>query len=178
MRLRTTALAMTTVAAAALGTFATAGPAQAADFYNIEIDLADGKCLDVPNANFSNGVDVQEWSCNGTNAQRWDVVYVSSQYFQVRVHANPSLCLNNWNSRGTKGDPIKLYACNSSTDSWFNQVGSGWNDYFQFQPKNASSTCVTAWGGTAQGAKMKLDTCDNRSYGSYFDLWSIVHSEN
>ncbi|MGW8767034.1 RICIN domain-containing protein [Streptomyces sp. NPDC055815] len=178
MRTRTAAFAMATLAAAALGSFATAAPAQAADRYNIEIDLADGKCLDVPESNFSNGVDVQEWSCNGTNAQRWDVVYVSGQYFQVRVHAKPGLCLNNWNSGGAKSDPIKLYPCNSSTDSWFNQVGSGWNNYFQFQPKNAASTCVTAWGGTAQGARMKLDTCSNNSYGSYFDLWNIVHSEN
>ena len=178
MRIRTVAAAMTMVAAAALGSFATAAPAQAADRYNIEIDLADGKCLDVPNSDFRDRAEVQEWSCNGTTAQRWDVVYVSSKYFQVRAHANPSLCLNNWNGKGAKGDPIMLHPCNTSDDSWFNQVGSGWNDYFQFQPIDAASTCVTAWGGTAQGAKMRLDTCSNNSYGSYFDLWNIVHSEN
>ncbi|MDT4994416.1 MAG: streptogrisin [Actinoplanes sp.] len=29
------------------------------------------KCVDVPNANFSDGVRLQMWGCNGTNAQKW-----------------------------------------------------------------------------------------------------------
>ncbi|GAA4958501.1 S1 family peptidase [Actinoplanes utahensis] len=32
------------------------------------------KCLDVPDGNFSDGVPVQMWSCNGTAAQRWEQV--------------------------------------------------------------------------------------------------------
>jgi streptogrisin C len=32
------------------------------------------KCLDVPGANFSDGVRVQMYTCNGTNAQRWESV--------------------------------------------------------------------------------------------------------
>ncbi|WP_328457158.1 ricin-type beta-trefoil lectin domain protein [Streptomyces sp. NBC_00386] len=167
---------MATIAAAALGTVVLSVPAQAANRSNIEIDLADAKCLDVPNSDFSSGVPVQEWTCNHTSAQKWNVVYVSSQYFQVQVAAKPSLCLNNWSSGGAKGDEIKLYSC-ASTDSWFNQVGSGWNNYFQFQPKNASANCVTAWGGTAPGNKMRLDSCSNGSYNTYFDLFNLVFSE-
>ena len=30
-----------------------------------------GKCIDVPNANGSDGVQLQIWDCNGTNAQTW-----------------------------------------------------------------------------------------------------------
>jgi streptogrisin C len=29
------------------------------------------KCVDVPNSNFSDGVRLQMWGCNGTNAQKW-----------------------------------------------------------------------------------------------------------
>jgi streptogrisin C len=29
------------------------------------------KCVDVPNSNFSDGVPLQTWTCNGTNAQAW-----------------------------------------------------------------------------------------------------------
>jgi streptogrisin C len=32
------------------------------------------KCLDVPNGNFSDGVPVQMWNCNGSAAQRWEAV--------------------------------------------------------------------------------------------------------
>ena len=30
-----------------------------------------GRCIDVPNANFSDGVPLQMWGCNGTAAQKW-----------------------------------------------------------------------------------------------------------
>jgi streptogrisin C len=30
-----------------------------------------GKCIDVPNSNFSDGVPLQMWNCNGTGAQKW-----------------------------------------------------------------------------------------------------------
>ncbi|GGR36392.1 hypothetical protein GCM10010168_63520 [Actinoplanes ianthinogenes] len=29
-------------------------------------------CIDVPNSNFSDGVQVQTWGCNGTGAQKWE----------------------------------------------------------------------------------------------------------
>ncbi|MGK5678250.1 ricin-type beta-trefoil lectin domain protein [Actinoplanes sp. URMC 104] len=38
------------------------------------ISNLNGKCLDVPNGNFSDGVRVQMWTCNGTAAQRWTFV--------------------------------------------------------------------------------------------------------
>jgi len=33
-----------------------------------------GLCIDVPNSNFSDGVPLQMWQCNGTGAQKWTFV--------------------------------------------------------------------------------------------------------
>jgi len=38
------------------------------------ISTMNNKCIDVPGANFSDGVLVQMYTCNGTNAQRWNHV--------------------------------------------------------------------------------------------------------
>ena len=38
------------------------------------ISNLNNKCIDVPGANFSDGVRLQMWGCNGTNAQRWNHV--------------------------------------------------------------------------------------------------------
>ncbi|MEW1697372.1 RICIN domain-containing protein [Streptomyces sp. NPDC093249] len=175
MRIRIAA-ALATAAAISLGSLVFAAPAQAAFRNDIEIDLADGKCLDVPEGNFASGVLVQEWSCNGSIAQRWNFVWSTSHYFQIQSVGNPSLCLNNWSGGGAKGDAIALYSC-ASGDSLFNTVGT-WNGYFQFQPKAAVTTCVMPWGGTAQGAKLRLDTCSTGGEKSYFDLHAQVSSEN
>jgi streptogrisin C len=33
-----------------------------------------GTCIDVPNSNFSDGVPLQMWGCNGSGAQKWTFV--------------------------------------------------------------------------------------------------------
>ena len=38
------------------------------------ISALNGRCLDIPNANFSDGVRVQMWNCNGSAAQQWEFV--------------------------------------------------------------------------------------------------------
>ena len=35
------------------------------------VSVYNGKCIDVPYSNFSDGVKLQMWGCNGTAAQRW-----------------------------------------------------------------------------------------------------------
>jgi streptogrisin C len=38
------------------------------------ISNLNSKCIDVPNANFADGVPLQTWTCNGTAAQKWNFV--------------------------------------------------------------------------------------------------------
>jgi hypothetical protein len=159
MRKRTAAMA--TAAAAVLSTGLFAGPAQAADRYNMTIYISDGYCLDIPNSSPSDGAVVQQWDCNGTNAQQWNVVYQGSHYFEIQSAAWPQFCLNNWNSGGANGDPIKLFNC-SSLDRLFNTVGVDQSNYWEFQPKNASANCVNMWINNQiprPGDVMRLSPC-------------------
>jgi len=38
------------------------------------ISNLNGRCIDVPNANFNDGVQLQMWGCNGSAAQKWNFV--------------------------------------------------------------------------------------------------------
>lgn len=170
MRKRTAAAI--TAAAAILGTFLTAGQAQAAVRYSETIYISDSLCLDIPNSNPYYGQVVQQWSCNGTNAQLWNVIDVGSHYFMIQSAAWPDYCLNNWSGGGATGDYIKLYNCNSQDDN-FNTVGAAFGNYWAFQPMAASSNCVNMWGGQAEGNVMRLYQCTDAatSPNEYFRLW-------
>ncbi|GAA3351902.1 hypothetical protein GCM10020358_83340 [Amorphoplanes nipponensis] len=41
---------------------------------NSLVSNLNGKCIDVPNANFADGVPLQMWGCNNTAAQKWTFV--------------------------------------------------------------------------------------------------------
>lgn len=162
--------AIITAAASVVGLGLAAGPAQATDMYGISINIADGFCLDIPNSSPSNGQVVQQYWCNGTNAQKWNVFSVGSHYFKIQSAAWPGYCLNNWSSGGATGDYIKLYNCDS-TDDLFNTVGTNESNYEQFQPKNASSTCANMWGGQAVGSVMRLYPCSDTGPNAKFRLY-------
>ncbi|MFD7540221.1 RICIN domain-containing protein [Streptomyces sp. NPDC059819] len=172
MRIRTAVVASAAATAAALGTLATAAPAQAASKYNVTINIADGYCLDIPNSNAFNGQVVQQWPCNGTNAQQWNIVDFGASHFKIQSAASPSFCLNNWSGGNTTGDYIKLFNNCDSADAAFNTVGNdGGGNYIRFQPMKATSACVNMWGGQAQGAVARLYPCTDDGPNARFRLW-------
>lgn len=149
---------MAAAAAAVLSTGLLAGPAQAADHTNIAIYISDSLCLDIPNSSPSNGADVQQYWCNGTNAQQWNVLDAGSHYFKIQSAAWPQYCLNNWSGGDGNGDYIKLYNCDSQ-DDLFNTVGADQSDYWEFQPMKASANCANMWGNQNPGDVMRLSPC-------------------
>ncbi|MFJ5553317.1 RICIN domain-containing protein [Streptomyces sp. NPDC093225] len=168
--------ALVTAAAAVAGLAFAASPAQAADRHGIQIDNPDGYCLDVPNSNFTPGTPLQAWTCNRTDAQKWNLIHVGSHYIKIQSTAHPDLCINNQYGRDHTGDRILIYYC-SNSDSFFNTVGVDWNDYWQFQPSASSVNCLNYAGGSHQGAWLIQYPCSDRDRNSLFDLWDVAALE-
>jgi hypothetical protein len=76
-------------------------------------NLHSNLCLDVPNSSSSNGVQIQQWGCNGTNAQSW-----SFGGGAVRsVASGKCLDVTGWNSNN--GVQIQQWDCTSqSNQTW------------------------------------------------------------
>ncbi|GAB7039077.1 hypothetical protein JCM9533A_29270 [Catenuloplanes niger JCM 9533] len=66
-----------------------------------------GKCLDVPNADFADGVPLQIWDCNGTDAQRW-------AFSGGTLMTRDNLCVDvAWGSRDS-GAAVQLARCSGN----------------------------------------------------------------
>lgn len=71
-----------------------------------------GKCIDVPNSNFADGVPLQAWTCNGTGAQAWNVSGNT-----IRTQNN--LCMDvAWGSTAN-GAVIQLATCSGNAAQQF-----------------------------------------------------------
>ncbi|HTN92329.1 MAG TPA: RICIN domain-containing protein, partial [Sorangium sp.] len=54
--------------------------------------VATNKCLDVPSASTADGTRMQQWTCNGSNAQRFHISPTTDGYWKiVNVNSNKAL---------------------------------------------------------------------------------------
>ncbi|ADO75988.1 ricin-type beta-trefoil lectin domain protein [Stigmatella aurantiaca] len=84
---------------------------------NSFVSRLNGKCIDVPNSNFSDGVQVQMWDCNGTNAQKF--------IFDGRKLRIADKCLDVAGASTANGTPIQIANCNTNPAQDFTLSGAG-----------------------------------------------------
>lgn len=81
---------------------------QVFQFDGSQIKTPNGKCVDVPNSNFSDGNQLQIYECNGTGAQQWK--YGAGQY----VNTKSGKCIDLSGSITAPNTPIQLWSCNQT----------------------------------------------------------------
>ncbi len=144
---------------ALLGSFSSGCAVDAADHsernQTISIEAADGpvqivsrlsgKCLDVSGAGSQNGTNIQLWSCNGTDAQRFQVEKLSGGRLRF-VNAGSGKCIDVAGASIENGANIQLWDCNGTSAQSFSgsDVGGG---YYEFtNAKSGKSIDVAEWG--------------------------------
>src|SRR5438128_12682233 len=78
-------------------------------WYNV-IGKTSSKCVDAAAAGTANGTLVQQYACNGTNAQQWQFQATSGGYYRVNTRGAVS---QSWDVAGVStadGGKIQLWA--------------------------------------------------------------------
>ncbi|WP_408891316.1 glycoside hydrolase family 19 protein [Myxococcus faecalis] len=110
------------------------------------------KCIDVASSSTADGAKVQQWDCNGTNAQRFVVTPTSGGYFSIiNVNSNKALDIKE-----------ASVAANALVHQW--SYGGGTNQQFRFVKEVGSEFSIRArhtdmaidvyWGNTANGTEL------------------------
>ncbi|MEU2058256.1 RICIN domain-containing protein, partial [Streptomyces bungoensis] len=79
----------------------------------IQVPGATGKCLDVQGGAKTNGTPVQVYTCNGGDAQRWQLWGVYDGHYTLR-NVNSGKCLEVANGADANGTKIQIQTCGSS----------------------------------------------------------------
>ncbi|MCX4472555.1 ricin-type beta-trefoil lectin domain protein [Micromonospora sp. NBC_01655] len=105
------------------------------------------KCIDVPNSNFSDGVPLQMWNCNGTGAQAWTLTGGS-------LHTQNNKCMDvAWGSTAN-GAVIQIANCSGNPAQQF--VLSAAGDLVN--PQANKCVDIVDWNG-GDGARLQLWDC-------------------
>ncbi|MFJ3581982.1 PQQ-dependent sugar dehydrogenase [Streptomyces sp. NPDC090127] len=112
-----------------------------------EVKGVNGKCLDVADGASADGTQVQLWTCNASNAQKWNRPGDGT----VRALGK---CLDVSGGAGADGTKIQLWTCNGT-------AAQNWQPQSDGTVRNPQSgKCLDAEGGTwNDGTRVHLWTC-------------------
>jgi hypothetical protein len=93
---------------------------QADGDYEIQNNYPENLCIDIPNDNKGNGVQVQGWSCLGDPQQFWIDLDDSDGIHFMLSNSGTNTCLNDWNGSTANEAPVKTFSCSFAigNDLW------------------------------------------------------------
>jgi hypothetical protein len=163
MKTRATRIVAGLAAIALLATLAAAPRASAAVTYQQIRNWHSGKCLDVAGASQANGARVQQYTCNGTAAQRWYRDYIGSdhRFFYLEVAASGD-CLEVKGDSRADNAPVVQEPCdtNKGVDQlWMEQTSGvpGWPSLVNLNSLKGLTILSESLLDRAQAVQYQLD---------------------
>lgn len=104
--------------------WAAPSPASAAVTYSQIYRWQTAKCLDVAGASQAIGARVQQWTCNGTPAQKWTRMFTDSGYFMLKV-AVSGQCLDVKDASLADNAPVVQKPCTGAYNQQWIERTSG-----------------------------------------------------
>ncbi|WP_433454385.1 RICIN domain-containing protein [Streptomyces sp. CA-142005] len=171
-RRRPTAVALVAAAAAALLTTAPtpllgAGPAHAATAqaaalptgFATVVNAASGKCLDAKAAATANGTAVQQYTCNGTNAQQWSFTDAGSGYVHIDNRNDTNQVVDVSDVSTADNAPVHLWSYGGGANQQWQAVDDG-GGAFHFVNKNSGKCLDDPGASTADSVQFVQYTCN------------------
>ena len=89
-----------------------------------------GRYLDLSAAGTANNQNVQIWSGNGTNAQKWCFRHMGNNYYRIESAASGKALDLRYNSTANGVNVVQYSCCNWSTQLWHAEICDGGNIMF------------------------------------------------
>lgn len=129
-----------------------------------------GKCLDVAASSTADGANVQQYSCNNTGAQAFDLKFDSTGSYQI-INANSKKYLDVASASTADGANVQQWASSGGNNQKFTIVDRG-NGQYEIRAKH-SGKCVDVSGiSTADSANVHQWSC----LGQTNQRWMFAHS--
>ena len=134
------------------------GPA--AGRYEIKVAHS-GKCLDINAAGTANGVNVQQYSCNGTGAQLFQLAPDGAGFYRI-TNANSGKVLDVAGWSRADGGNIHQWSWHGGDNQRFRVVGKGGGQWEIRSKWSDKCVDVAAW-STADRANVQQWTCNDKA---------------
>ncbi len=129
-------------------------------------DAASGKCLDARAASSADGTAIQQYACNGTTAQQFQVQPTTGGYARVGNRNNSAEVLDVTDVSTADGAPIQLWTYSGGTNQQWQAVAESSGTYHLVN-RNSGKCLSAASDSTADGVQMVQRTCDGSTLESF-----------
>jgi hypothetical protein len=138
------------------------------------VNAANGKCVDARGAGTTNGTAIQQYSCNGTNAQEFQLQYVDGPYVKIVNRGNPAEGLDVTNVSTSDNAPIQLWSYSSGKNQQWQAVPTGSGSYRLVNRNSASGQghmeCLSVPGSSGSDSVQLTQTLCNGGSNQSFNL--------
>ncbi|HEY4457493.1 MAG TPA: RICIN domain-containing protein [Pseudonocardiaceae bacterium] len=138
------------------------------------VNAANGKCVDARGAGTTNGTAIQQYSCNGTNAQEFQLQYVDGPYVKIVNRGNPAEGLDVTNVSTSDNAPIQLWSYSSGKNQQWQAVPTGSGSYRLVNRNSASGQghmeCLSVPGSSGSNSVQLTQTLCNGGSNQSFNL--------
>ncbi|MEU5432296.1 RICIN domain-containing protein [Streptomyces sp. NPDC020719] len=127
-----------------------------------------GKCVDAASAATADGTAVQQYGCNGTAAQQWQLRATDSGYVQIDNRNDATKAWDVTDVSTADGAPVQLWAYGGGDNQQWRPVQEAGGAY-HFVNRHSGKCLDVPGASTADGARIQQYTC-NGSAAQSFDV--------
>ncbi len=138
------------------------------------VNTADNKCVDARGAGTANGTAIQQYTCNGTQAQEFQLQYVDGPYVKITNRNDSTEVLDVTNVSTSDNAPIQLWTYGAGKNQQWQAVPAG-NGAYRLVNRNAASgqgheECLTVPNSSTANSIQLTQTLCNGASNQSFDL--------
>jgi Trehalose utilisation/Ricin-type beta-trefoil lectin domain len=141
------------------------GPISSTTWYSV-INKTSGKCVDARAAGTANGTAIQQYTCNGSNAQQYQFVPTSGGYLRIDNRGDSAEVLDVTNVSTADNAPIQTWAYSGGDNQQWQAVAES-GGYYHFVNRNSGKCLDTPAASTADSVQLVQYTCNGTGAQSF-----------
>ncbi|OCI32878.1 RICIN domain-containing protein [Oerskovia enterophila] len=130
------------------------------------VNVGSGKCVDARAASSGNGTAVQQYTCNGTGAQSWQVTATSDGYVRIGLSSAPGQVWDVANVSTADGGIVHLWAYGNGNNQQWQPVEQAGGTY-RFVNRLSGKCLDLPAASTADGVQLQQYTCNGTTAQSF-----------
>ncbi|ETK34639.1 RICIN domain-containing protein [Microbispora sp. ATCC PTA-5024] len=130
------------------------------------VNKGSGRCVDARAAATANGTAVQQYTCNGTGAQLWQVQATSGGYYRLNAAGNPAQVWDVTNVSTADAAPVQLWAYGGGDNQQWQPVEEAGGAY-HFVNRHSGKCLDVPGASTADSVQLQQYTCNGTAAQSF-----------
>lgn len=125
-----------------------------------------GKCVDARGAGTTSGTPIQQYACNASNAQQYQLAATTGAYVRINNRGNSAQALDVTNVSTADNAPIQTWAYSGGTNQQWQPVAES-DGFFHYVNRNSGKCLDVPAASTADGVQLVQYTCNDTAAQSF-----------